>query len=150
MCSLIQTKFQRQGAQLCHAWFYESVIWEQQRLFSYFLWVFFSSPSDRRQHLRKKTNSSLLRIATTALGKVLPVIIWSVINAVACLMRVICLLSLSAAVFPSTQTSRSGTAAGAVSLSHPSSHPSPGRNVRGSPLHPSPQLPLLSAADSER
>ncbi|NXE26731.1 GLIS3 protein, partial [Ardeotis kori] len=54
------------------------------------------------------------------------------------------------AVFPSTQTSRSGTAAGAVSLSHPSSHPSPGHNVQGSPLHPSPQLPLLSAADSER
>ncbi|XP_063176887.1 zinc finger protein GLIS3 isoform X1 [Chroicocephalus ridibundus] len=55
-----------------------------------------------------------------------------------------------AAVFPSTQTSRSGTAAGAVSLSHPSSRPSPGRNVQGSPLHPSPQLPLLSSADSER
>ncbi|NXW92310.1 GLIS3 protein, partial [Alopecoenas beccarii] len=55
-----------------------------------------------------------------------------------------------AAVFPSTQTSRSGTGAGAVSLSHPSSHPSPGHNVQGSPLHPPPQLPLLSAADSER
>ncbi|NXV24339.1 GLIS3 protein, partial [Cepphus grylle] len=55
-----------------------------------------------------------------------------------------------AAVFPSTETSRSGTVAGAVSLSHPSSRPSPGRNVQGSPLHPSPQLPLLSAADSER
>ncbi|NWW42713.1 GLIS3 protein, partial [Pedionomus torquatus] len=53
-----------------------------------------------------------------------------------------------AAVFPSTQTSQSGTAA--VSLSHRSSHPSPGHNVQGSPLHPSPQLPLLSAADSER
>ncbi|KAM6035637.1 zinc finger protein GLIS3 isoform 2-T2 [Theristicus caerulescens] len=53
-------------------------------------------------------------------------------------------------VFPSTQTSQSGTAAGAVSLSHLSSHPSPGRNVQGSPLHPPPQLPLLSAADSER
>ncbi|KAF1406870.1 Zinc finger protein GLIS3, partial [Spheniscus humboldti] len=55
-----------------------------------------------------------------------------------------------AALFPSTQTSRSGTAAGAVSLSHPSSHPSPGRNIQGSPLHPPPQLPLLSAAESER
>nr|XP_021149755.1 zinc finger protein GLIS3 isoform X2 [Columba livia] len=54
------------------------------------------------------------------------------------------------AVFPSTQTSRSGTGAGAVSLSHPSSHPSPGQHVQGSPLHPPPQLPLLSAADSER
>lgn len=150
MCSLIQTKFPRQGAQLCHAWFYESVIWEQQRLFSYFLCVFFPPLQTENNTWEKKTNSLLLRIATTALGKVLPVIIWSVINAVACLMRVICLLSLSAAVFPSTQTSRSGTAAGAVSLSHPSSRPSPGRNVQGSPLHPSPQLPLLSAADSER
>ncbi|XP_064032683.1 zinc finger protein GLIS3 [Pogoniulus pusillus] len=54
------------------------------------------------------------------------------------------------AVFPSTQTSRSGTAAGAVSLSDPSSHPSPGHNIQGSPLHPPPQLPLLSAVDSER
>ncbi|XP_032845517.1 zinc finger protein GLIS3 [Tyto alba] len=55
-----------------------------------------------------------------------------------------------AAVFPSTQTSQSGTATGAVSLSHTSSHPSPGHNVQGSPLHPPPQLPLLSAVDSER
>ncbi|KAM7076313.1 zinc finger protein GLIS3 isoform 3-T4 [Ciconia maguari] len=55
-----------------------------------------------------------------------------------------------AAVFPSTQTSRSGTAAGAVSSSHPSSHPSPGHNIQGSPLHPPPQLSLLSAVDSER
>ncbi|XP_075597146.1 zinc finger protein GLIS3 isoform X2 [Balearica regulorum gibbericeps] len=54
------------------------------------------------------------------------------------------------AVFPSTQTSRSGTAAGAVSLSHPSSHPSPGCNIQGSPLHPPLQLSLLSAVDSER
>ncbi|XP_054034201.1 zinc finger protein GLIS3 [Dryobates pubescens] len=54
------------------------------------------------------------------------------------------------AVFPSTQTSRSGTAVGAVSLSHPSSHPSPGHNIQGSPLQPPPQLPFLSAADSER
>ncbi|XP_075582244.1 zinc finger protein GLIS3 isoform X2 [Pelecanus crispus] len=55
-----------------------------------------------------------------------------------------------AAMFPNTQTSRSGTAAGGASLSHPNSHPSPGCNVQGSPLHPPPQLPLLSAADSER
>ncbi|NXI94100.1 GLIS3 protein, partial [Psophia crepitans] len=54
------------------------------------------------------------------------------------------------AMFPSMQTSRSGTAAGAVSLSHPGSHPSPGCNIQGSPLRPPPQLPLLSAADSER
>ncbi|NXJ82380.1 GLIS3 protein, partial [Trogon melanurus] len=56
----------------------------------------------------------------------------------------------SVATFPSTQTTRSGTATGAVSLSHPSSHSSPGHNVQGSPLHPPPQLPLLSAVDSER
>ncbi|NXC28861.1 GLIS3 protein, partial [Campylorhamphus procurvoides] len=55
-----------------------------------------------------------------------------------------------AAVIPSTQTSRSGTATGAVSLAHPSSHHSPGHNVQGSPLRPPPQIPLLSAADSER
>ncbi|NXK13407.1 GLIS3 protein, partial [Herpetotheres cachinnans] len=55
-----------------------------------------------------------------------------------------------AAMFPSTQTSRSGAAAGAVSLSHPSSHPSSGRNIQGSPLRPPYQLPLLSAVDSER
>ncbi|NWW96254.1 GLIS3 protein, partial [Rhynochetos jubatus] len=55
-----------------------------------------------------------------------------------------------AAVFPSTQTSRSGTAAGAVSLSHRSSNPSSGHNMQGSPLRPPQQLPLLSAADSER
>ncbi|NXS55063.1 GLIS3 protein, partial [Brachypteracias leptosomus] len=55
-----------------------------------------------------------------------------------------------AAVFPSTQTSRSGAAAGAMPLPHPSSHPSPGHNVQGNSLHPPPQLPLLSAADSER
>ncbi|XP_030323263.1 zinc finger protein GLIS3 isoform X2 [Calypte anna] len=56
------------------------------------------------------------------------------------------------ALFTSTQTSGSGTAAGAVSLSHPSSLPSPGHNIQDSPLHPHPppQLPLLSAADSER
>ncbi|NXL85559.1 GLIS3 protein, partial [Alectura lathami] len=54
------------------------------------------------------------------------------------------------AVFPSTQTSRSGTASGAVSLSQPSSHPSPGRNVQSSSLYPPSQLPLLSIADSER
>nr|XP_009939230.1 PREDICTED: zinc finger protein GLIS3 [Opisthocomus hoazin] len=40
--------------------------------------------------------------------------------------------------------------AGAVSLSHSSSHPSLGCDLQSSPLHPSPQLPLLSAADSER
>ncbi|NWR93093.1 GLIS3 protein, partial [Furnarius figulus] len=55
-----------------------------------------------------------------------------------------------AAVIPSTEASRGGTAAGAVSLAHPSSHHSPGHNVQGSPLHPPPQIPLLSAADSER
>ncbi|NXC84566.1 GLIS3 protein, partial [Cercotrichas coryphoeus] len=54
-----------------------------------------------------------------------------------------------AAVIPSTQINQSGTAAGAVSLSHPSSHSSPGHNIQGSPLHP-PQIPLLAAADSER
>ncbi|NXE38508.1 GLIS3 protein, partial [Ptilorrhoa leucosticta] len=54
-----------------------------------------------------------------------------------------------AAVIPSTQINRSGTAAGAVSLSHPTSHSSPGQNIQGSPLHP-PQIPLLAAADSER
>ncbi|KAM7024284.1 zinc finger protein GLIS3 isoform 2-T2 [Acridotheres tristis] len=53
------------------------------------------------------------------------------------------------AVIPSTQINQSGTAAGAVSLSHPSSHSSPGHNIQGSPLHP-PQMPLLTAADSER
>ncbi|NWV13796.1 GLIS3 protein, partial [Ptilonorhynchus violaceus] len=53
------------------------------------------------------------------------------------------------AVISSTQISRSGTATGAMSLSHPSSHPSPGHNIQGSPLHP-PQIPLLAAADSER
>lgn len=56
---------------------------------------------------------------------------------------------LSAAVIPSTQINRSGTAAGAVSLSHPGSHSSPGHNIQGSPLHP-PQIPLLAAVDSER
>ncbi|XP_052633531.1 zinc finger protein GLIS3 [Harpia harpyja] len=55
-----------------------------------------------------------------------------------------------ATMFPSTRTSRSATAAGAVSLSQPSSHPSPGCNVQGSPLHPPPQLSVLSAADSDR
>ncbi|NWZ79864.1 GLIS3 protein, partial [Poecile atricapillus] len=54
-----------------------------------------------------------------------------------------------AAVIPSTQINQSGTAAGAVSLSHPVSHSSPGHNIQGSPLHP-PQIPLLAAADSER
>ncbi|NWV28396.1 GLIS3 protein, partial [Origma solitaria] len=54
-----------------------------------------------------------------------------------------------AAVMPSTQISRSGTAPGAVSLSHPSSHSSPGHNIQGSLLHP-PQIPLLAAVDSER
>lgn len=53
------------------------------------------------------------------------------------------------AVIPSTQINQSGTAAGAVSLSHPSSHSSPGHNIQGSPLHP-PQIPLLTAADSDR
>ncbi|NWV79882.1 GLIS3 protein, partial [Dasyornis broadbenti] len=55
----------------------------------------------------------------------------------------------SAAVIPSTQISRSGTAAGAVSMSLPSSHSSPGHNIQGSPLHPA-QIPLLAAVDSER
>ncbi|NXK87448.1 GLIS3 protein, partial [Formicarius rufipectus] len=56
-----------------------------------------------------------------------------------------------AAVIPSTQKSQSGTAAGAVSLAHPSSHHSPGHhNAQGSPLHPPPQIPLLSAVDSDR
>ncbi|NWY46186.1 GLIS3 protein, partial [Sylvia atricapilla] len=54
-----------------------------------------------------------------------------------------------AAVIPSTQINQSGTAAGSVSLSHPSSHSSPGHNLQGSPLHP-PQIPLLAAADPER
>ncbi|NWW78815.1 GLIS3 protein, partial [Climacteris rufus] len=54
-----------------------------------------------------------------------------------------------AAVISSTQISQNGTAAGTVSLSHPSSHPSPGHNVQGSPLH-LPQMSLLTAADSER
>lgn len=145
ICSLIQTKFPRQGVQLCHSQFYESVIWEQQRLF---LCGFFFFSSDRKQRLRK--TSQLLRIGTTALGEVLPISIWSVINAIACLMRVISLLLLSATMFPGTRTSRSATAAGAVSSSQPSSHPSPGCNVQGSPLHPSPQLSVLSAVESER
>ncbi|NWU86914.1 GLIS3 protein, partial [Onychorhynchus coronatus] len=55
-----------------------------------------------------------------------------------------------AALIASTQTSQSATAAGAVSLSHPSSHHSPGHNAQGSPLHPPPQIPLLPAAVSER
>ncbi|XP_040434795.1 zinc finger protein GLIS3 [Falco naumanni] len=54
------------------------------------------------------------------------------------------------AMFPSTQTIQSGTATGAVSLSHPSSHLSSGHNVQGTPLRPTHQLPLLSAVDSER
>ncbi|NWT53823.1 GLIS3 protein, partial [Erythrocercus mccallii] len=54
-----------------------------------------------------------------------------------------------ASVIPSTQINQSGTAAGSVSLSHPSSHSSPGHNLQSSPLHP-PQIPLLAAADSER
>ncbi|XP_032531560.1 zinc finger protein GLIS3 isoform X2 [Chiroxiphia lanceolata] len=54
------------------------------------------------------------------------------------------------ALISSTQTSQSATATGAVSLSHPSSHHSPGHNAQGSPLHPPPQIPLLSAAVSER
>ncbi|NWW07584.1 GLIS3 protein, partial [Oreocharis arfaki] len=54
-----------------------------------------------------------------------------------------------AAVIPSTQINQSGTAAGAVSLSHPGSHSSPGHNIQGSPLH-RPQISLLAAADSER
>ncbi|NXO72627.1 GLIS3 protein, partial [Phainopepla nitens] len=54
-----------------------------------------------------------------------------------------------AAVISSTQINQSGTAAGAVSLSHPSSHSSPGHHIQGSPLHPA-QIPLLTAADSER
>ncbi|XP_048787460.1 zinc finger protein GLIS3 isoform X1 [Lagopus muta] len=54
------------------------------------------------------------------------------------------------AMFPRMQTSGSGTAAGAVSLSLPSSHPSPGCNVQSSSLHPPSQLSLLSVADSER
>lgn len=58
-------------------------------------------------------------------------------------------LLLPAAVIPSTQINQSGTAAGAVSLSHPSSHSSPGQNLQGSPLHP-PQIPLLATADPER
>ncbi|XP_032941427.1 zinc finger protein GLIS3 isoform X2 [Catharus ustulatus] len=53
------------------------------------------------------------------------------------------------AMIPSTQINQNGAAAGAVSLSHPSSHSSPGHNIQGSPLHP-PQMPLLTAADSER
>ncbi|KAJ7415135.1 zinc finger protein GLIS3-like [Pitangus sulphuratus] len=55
-----------------------------------------------------------------------------------------------AALIASTQTSQSATATGTVSLSHPSSHHSPGHNAQGSPLHPPPQIPLLSAAVSER
>ncbi|NWS20122.1 GLIS3 protein, partial [Pachyramphus minor] len=55
-----------------------------------------------------------------------------------------------AALMASTQTSQTATATGAVSLSHPSSHHSPGHNAQGSPLHPPPQIPLLSAAVSER
>lgn len=112
-----------------------------------FYYVFFFLHFRQKRALEKK---QLLRTGTAALGKVLPISIWAVSNGIVCLMRVISLLLLSAAVFPSTQTSRSGTGAGAVSLSHPSSHPSPGQNVQGSPLHPPPQLPLLSAADSER
>ncbi|XP_037979305.1 zinc finger protein GLIS3 isoform X2 [Motacilla alba alba] len=53
------------------------------------------------------------------------------------------------AVIPSAQINQSGTAAGAVSLSHSSSHSSPGQNIQGSALHP-PHIPLLEAADSER
>ncbi|XP_026722617.1 zinc finger protein GLIS3 [Athene cunicularia] len=53
-------------------------------------------------------------------------------------------------LFSDTQTSRSGRATGAMSLSHPSSHPSPGRNAQGSPLHSPPKLPLHAAMDSER
>ncbi|NXN79338.1 GLIS3 protein, partial [Bombycilla garrulus] len=54
-----------------------------------------------------------------------------------------------AAVISSTQINQTGTAAGAVSLSHLSNHSSPGHNIQGSPLHPA-QIPLLAAADSER
>ncbi|XP_061208143.1 zinc finger protein GLIS3 isoform X4 [Neopsephotus bourkii] len=50
-----------------------------------------------------------------------------------------------AAMFPSTQTSGSAPASGALSLCHPSSHLSPGHNVQGTAVHP-----LLSAVDSDR
>ncbi|XP_019373177.1 PREDICTED: zinc finger protein GLIS3 [Gavialis gangeticus] len=53
-----------------------------------------------------------------------------------------------ATMFSSTHSSRSGTAAGAVPLTHPVSHPSPGHNVQGSPHNPPSQLPPLSAVDS--
>ncbi|KYO20836.1 zinc finger protein GLIS3 [Alligator mississippiensis] len=51
-------------------------------------------------------------------------------------------------MFSSTHSSRSGTAAGDVPLTHPVSHPSPGHNVQGSPHNPPSQLPPLSAVDS--
>lgn len=60
----------------------------------------------------------------------------------------IALLLISVTMFSSTHSSRSGTAAGDVPLTHPVSHPSPGHNVQGSPHNPPSQLPPLSAVDS--
>ncbi|XP_072260315.1 zinc finger protein GLIS3 [Pyxicephalus adspersus] len=51
-----------------------------------------------------------------------------------------------AALFPSSHSSRSGTAGGNVPQSQPltSSHPSPGSNLQSSPHNPSSQLPPLT------
>lgn len=55
---------------------------------------------------------------------------------------------LSAPIFSSNHSSRSGTAAGAGPPPHLVSHPSPGHNVQGSPHNPSSQLPPLTAVDA--
>lgn len=57
-------------------------------------------------------------------------------------------LLISAPIFASNHSTRSGTAAGAVPPPHPVSHPSPGHNVQGSPHNPSSQLPPLTAVDA--
>lgn len=55
---------------------------------------------------------------------------------------------VSASIFSSSHSSRSGAAAGAGPPPHPVSHPSPGHNVQGSPHTPSSQLPPLTAVDA--
>ncbi|XP_062984624.1 zinc finger protein GLIS3 [Elgaria multicarinata webbii] len=54
----------------------------------------------------------------------------------------------TAALFSSTQSSRSGTAGGTGPPPHSVSHASPGHNVHGSPHHPPTQVPSLTTRDS--
>ncbi|XP_042188910.1 zinc finger protein GLIS3 [Callorhinchus milii] len=50
-------------------------------------------------------------------------------------------------MFSSTHSSRSGTATGLISSSHPPNHPSPVHNMQGSPHNPQSQLPPLPVVD---